>query len=242
MSEFFQTLLQSFHTIDFGMLLPVIVSIVITEALLSVDNVLVVVALARELPAHLQARARFIGIVVLGLGFRLVALFFANFIMQYTAFLIAGALYLIYLCLSHIFQSKEEERERKAHSSFWRVVLAIGLADLAFSIDNVVVACGLSTDIRLVWLGVGAGMVSMFFVSSLAAKIVAKYPKLERAAFIIVGIIGVLIILEHLVDPLISSYHEVDLHIGETAKFAVIMLIVLYTIIREELNKRKIKK
>ena len=134
--------------------LPVIVSLFFLEVLLSIDNALVNASLAEGL--HFEKdrkKAIKIGIIG-GAVLRLVALFFATYIIQNKWILILGALYLVYLALDHLFLNREDENHKlKKVYTFWGVVTQIIFADIVFSIDNVISAVGLSHNYKVVVIG-----------------------------------------------------------------------------------------
>lgn len=134
---------------------------------------------------------------------------------------ILGAAYLIKLAFENLAKNagkKEEEEEdgadgfsRKAGVSFWAVVLNLELADLAFSLDNVVAAVALSDQLWVVMVGVALGIVTMRFAATIFTWMIQREPILEQAAYIIVFNIGV--------ELLIAEFFEV--HIAAWEKFAV---------------------
>lgn len=134
---------------------------------------------------------------------------------------ILGAAYLIKLAFENLAKNagkKEEEEEdgaegfsRKAGVSFWAVVLNLELADLAFSLDNVVAAVALSDQLWVVMVGVALGIVTMRFAATVFTWMIQREPILEQAAYIIVFNIGI--------ELLIAEFFEV--HIAAWEKFAV---------------------
>ncbi len=134
---------------------------------------------------------------------------------------ILGAAYLIKLAFENLAKnvSKEEGDEvdetegfsRKTGVSFWAVVLNLELADLAFSLDNVVAAVALSDQLWVVMVGVALGIITMRFAATIFTWMIQREPILEQAAYIIVFNIGV--------ELLIAEFFEV--HIAAWEKFAV---------------------
>ena len=105
--------------------LPVIFSLIIIEGLLSVDNALAIAALAAHLPAKQRSLA-----MRLGIGgaypFRILALYFANIIIQNAWLKIAGAAYLLHLLLAH-FAGKLDAADEAGNGQ--GVALAAGSGD-----------------------------------------------------------------------------------------------------------------
>ena len=211
--------------------LPVIISLALIEVLLSIDNALVNASLAEPLPESQRRLAIRLGILG-GAALRLVALFFATLIISNKWILIIGGLYLIYLAIDHLYIKKDDQGHNlKYKTTLAAVIMQIIFADAVFSIDNVVSAVGLSHNYYVVICGVLIGIVSMLFVTTLVSAIIHKHPPLKKAAYVIVGLIGFVLLLETLLD----------LHITEFTKFAVIMS-VLFTayVFSHRQNKKKL--
>jgi predicted tellurium resistance membrane protein TerC len=136
--------------------LPIIVSLFIIEVLLSVDNALVNATLAESLPEEKRKKALRIGIL-LGALFRIVALLLASIIIQNIWLKILGGLYLVYLAIAHLGKTiNEDGKTIVAKPTYRGVVFQIALADIVFSLDNVISAVSFSDNIYIVMLGVGA--------------------------------------------------------------------------------------
>jgi predicted tellurium resistance membrane protein TerC len=135
--------------------LPIIVSLFIIEVLLSVDNALVNATLAESLPEEKRKKALRIGIL-LGALFRIVALLLASIIIQNIWLKILGGLYLVYLAIAHLGKTiNEDGKTIVAKPTYRGVVFQIALADIVFSLDNVISAVSFSDNIYIVMLGVG---------------------------------------------------------------------------------------
>lgn len=137
-------------------------------------------------------------------------LFIATWVIQNRWLLLLGGLYLIKLAADHLGETGPGQVEaeaslaagvpiRRAGRSFWSVVLAVELADLAFSLDNVVAAVALSRELWVVFTGVALGIVTMRFAAGIFVWMIQRYPVLEAAAYILVFNIGTELLLEDLV-------------------------------------------
>src|SRR4030095_9382970 len=87
---------------------PVILSLIVIEGLLSVDNALAIAAMASHLPGRQKILALRLGIIG-AYVFRGIALAFAAFIIEHAWLKFVGAAYLIHLMCTHF-----AERDRKA--------------------------------------------------------------------------------------------------------------------------------
>ena len=106
------------------------------------------------------------------------------------------------------------------------------IGEFAFSLDNVVAAVGLTTNVPLVVAGVLVGIVTMFFASAIVARVVRRYPQLVDVAFLIVGFIGVAMATEQ----------ALGVEIRPTAKFLVILGMIAVTVAYDEGKRRRSNK
>lgn len=196
-----------------------ILSITVLELMLSVDNAIVNASLAEDLPPHLQKKAIYTGI---GLGalFRVICLFFASLIIDNPAIKIAGGFYLLWLAYSHFFRSPKESKELRKHPHFWKVIGQIGVADLVFSIDNVVGAVGISSHFAYVVFGVLIGITTMIFVTPIMLGLMNKSPTLIKTAYGIIAYVGASILLDAFIG----------IHPAEWFTFILILLAISVTI------------
>lgn len=182
--------------------LPVILSLIIIEGLLSVDNALGIAAMANHLPGKQKQQALRWGIIG-AYVFRGLALAFASFIIANPWLKIAGAAYLIYLMCRHFAEHRHIEEEgagktaaNLAGRGFWATVLSIEIMDLSLSVDNVVAAVALSPEIWVVCTGVFIGILTLRLVAGFCIPLIQKYPILESTAFILIGYVGLILVFE----------------------------------------------
>jgi YkoY family integral membrane protein len=212
--------------------LPVILSLVLIEGLLSVDNALAIAAMARHLDNKQRQLAMNIGYIG-AYGFRVVALLVASWIIENHWIMLLGALYLVWLMCAHfVGQKEQEEDEGEAvnvhHRTFGATIVMISLMDLSLSVDNVVAAIALSPDkLWPVYVGVTIGIVALRLIAGVAVKLIEKYPVLEHTAFILVGYVGLLLLAE-------LQFPETFQHISPAQlkiyKFGGIVLLTSLTI------------
>lgn len=203
--------------------LPIIFSLVIMEVLLSVDNALVLAAMVSHLKGREQTlalRAGMIGAYVL----RGVALVFASVLIANTWLRLFGAAYLFYLMSKKLADDHDQEQAGKselANRSFWYTVLMVELADLSFSIDNVITAVALSPKLWVIIAGTFIGIAAMRFVAGYFAKLMKDYPALELASYLLVGYVGLQLLAHEL-------FH---FEVAAVAKLGIILSIVAMTLI-----------
>ena len=158
-------------------------------------------------------------------------LFIASWVIQNRWLLLLGGLYLIKLAADHLGETPEEARAaaaraagqpiRRSERGFWSVVVAVELADLAFSLDNVVAAVALSRELWVVMTGVFLGIVTMRFAAVLFTRLIERYPVLEAAAYILVLNIGIELLLEDIFR----------IHISDLQKFGVSLSTLVVTLL-----------
>ena len=204
--------------------LPIILSLIVIEGLLSVDNALAIAAMASELPEHQKKRALRLGIIG-AYAFRALALAAAGWIIGNPWIKMIGALYLVYLMCAHLTdaQSRDAAGRPAKKSGFWMTVLSIELMDLSLSVDNVVAAVALSPKLWLVCTGVFIGILALRLLAGVCIGLIQKFPILAETAFLLVGYVGFLLIFE------LSLGWE----IGSLAKFGGIALIIALTLTYE---------
>jgi tellurite resistance protein TerC len=128
----------------------------------------------------------------------------ANQIIRYPWLQFVGGAYLVYLGIEHLAASDEPVGGGQTTTSthvapgFWQVVLMVELADLAFSLDNVVAAVALADHIVVVLVGVALGILALRWAASFFSVMVEREPILQDAAYLLVLVIGLRFCLEHL--------------------------------------------
>jgi len=219
---------------------PVIISLIIIEGLLSVDNALAIAAMASHLPGKQKYWALRVGILG-AYVFRGLALLLAQYIIANPWLKLIGAAYLIHL-MAHHFASrykaaKAEEAEAAAEEArangeavvavakvaqrgFWATVASIELMDLSLGVDNVVAAVALSDEMWVVCTGVFIGILALRFVAGHCIKLIEKFPVLEHTAFLLIGFVGLLLVFELTVHHNVKTYE----------KFTGIVAIIAFTI------------
>jgi YkoY family integral membrane protein len=201
LASFFQGVAQSYGqffslqallaTLSDPVSLGIIGSLIILEGLLSSDNALVLAILVRELPKRQQKKALFYGIWGAYL-FRFLAIGFGVYLVQIRWVKVIGALYLLWMAAKYFFSNPEDDEqalEGKA-KSFWGVVLQVELMDIAFSIDSVLAAFGVSGKVWVLFLGAVFGILMMRGVARIFLVLIEKFPELETTAYVLIGLIG----------------------------------------------------
>ena len=206
----------------------IIVQLIFLEGLLSLDNAAVLGAMVAPLPNHepvpwpawlawlgrildpilggQQDAALKVGLLGAYAG-RGLMLLIAHWVIQYPWLQVVGGAYLVYLGVEHLGISDAEEAAAHGRPappvevpSFWRVVVMVELADLVFSLDNVVAAVALADHIVVVLIGVALGILALRWAASMFAVMVEREPVLLKAAYALVLAIGLRFCLEQIFE------------------------------------------
>ncbi len=194
----------------------IIIQVIFLEGVLSIDNAAVLGAMVSILPKHemvpwpsplkflgppvhrllggQQAAALKVGLLGAYAG-RGLMLVLASFVIHNDLLKFLGAAYLIKLAFENL-GAPEQGEEGAVHGKslegkgFWNVVIAVELADLAFSLDNVVAVIALSDNLAIVMFGVAMGIITMRFAAGIFTWMISKEPILKPAAYMVVFNIG----------------------------------------------------
>lgn len=215
--------------------IPVIISLIIIEGLLSVDNALAIAAMASHLPGKQKYQALKWGIIGAYL-FRGLCLAFAAWIIENPWLKICGAAYLVYLMSEHFTGGGDEDNDGKPDApnqrGFIATIIAIEIMDLSLSVDNVVAAVAMSPKLWVVCLGVFIGILALRFVAGACIKLIEKFPILADTAFLLIGYVGFILCYELLSDP--HSGFQVlpgPVHVSAGQKFIGIVIILVVSIL-----------
>ncbi len=176
--------------------LGIIGTLIILEGLLSADNALVLAVMVRSLPKDQQRKALFYGIWGAYI-FRFIAIGVGVYLVKIQWVKILGALYLLWLPIKYFYakynssgEAHNEVQVNTVAKNFWGVVLQVELMDIAFSIDSVLAAFGLSEQLWVLFTGAIFGILMMRGVAQIFMKLIERYPELESAAYILIALIG----------------------------------------------------
>ncbi len=184
------------------------------EIVLGIDNIIFLSILVGRLPEHQRALGR-----TLGLGFamltRLALLFSLTWVMSLThpfmspfgydisgrdIILIGGGLFLLYKATMEIHQSVEggdEVAELKTGSStFLIVILQIAVLDIVFSLDSVITAVGLVSQISIMAIAIVIAVGVMMFAAKSIGEFVENHPTVKVLALAFLVVVGLTLIME----------------------------------------------
>lgn len=204
-----------------------ILSLVMMECLLSVDNAVVLAAQTRVLPnLREQEESLFYGIWGSYL-FRFIVIGIGTYLINFWEIKVLGAAYLLYMAYRFFrvkfFGRKALHQHRRQLASrfsgrrrFWAVVAQVEFTDIVFSVDSVLAALAVSDNPVVVLIGGVLGILSMRGVAEVIMRLMRRIPELEPMAYVLIIIIAVKLFL---------TIPAIDLEIPASL-FGIFILIV----------------
>ncbi|MBI3960940.1 MAG: TerC family protein [Chloroflexi bacterium] len=213
--------------------LVALLTLLMLEIVLGIDNVIFIAILSGKLPQNQQARARTTGIS-LAVITRILLLLSITWIMRLTEpfialgghgisgrdlILLVGGLFLIGKSTFEIhekLESSEHSRIATVAASFASVIVQIILVDIVFSLDSVITAVGISGNL---WVMVPAVVIAagvMLFFAGFISGFVERHPTMKILALAFLILIGFLLVLEGWLHEAVS-----ELHLKNYAYFAM---------------------
>ncbi len=191
------------------------------ELVLGVDNVLVIAIFVARLPEERRQKAR-----VLGLAFAMVARILMLAVVVSLArltqpliwnlsvrdlILIAGGLFLLYKAVKEIHHTISMEDEHAGHSTgasgaYVAIISQIVLLDIVFSVDSVITAVGLTSELWIIITAVVVSFAGILFFARPIGEFILSHPALKILALSFLITIGVTIFMEGLHKHVPKAY------------------------------------
>jgi predicted tellurium resistance membrane protein TerC len=183
-----------------------LVTLVVMEVVLGIDNLIFISILTNKLPAHQQKTAR-----------RLVLLATISFIVQltepaFTAFghgfswrdliLIAGGLFLVWKATREIHHNVDpgaDEADPLGHvvqMSIGAAIFQILVLDIVFSIDSIITAVGMTDEIAIMYIAVIVAVSAMLVAAEPLSRFIASNPSIVMLALSFLLMIGMTLIAD----------------------------------------------
>lgn len=191
-----------------------LLTLIALEVVLGIDNIVFISILSSRLPESEQAKARRIGIV-LAMVMRIGLLAVISWIMRLDEelfsvsrfsfsgkdlILIGGGLFLIYKSVKEIHHKMEGAGEEgdgnRKQISFASVIGQILLLDLVFSIDSIITAVGLVSELWIMYTAVIVTVLIMLVAAGPISNFVNRHPAFKILALSFLMLIGFTLLVE----------------------------------------------
>lgn len=200
------------HVLTSGKDWMIILTLILMECLLSVDNAVVLAAQTKVLPDKSQQRkSLFYGLWGAYL-FRFIVIGIGTYLINFWEIKLAGSIYLFYLAFKFFYNQRhsqestdKEKKKAVTHkhkkkrkyilSLFWRTVISIEAMDIVFSIDSVLASLAVSNNPVIVLIGGMIGILCMRGVAEIIIKLMDIIPELQPMAYVLIAIIALKLFL-----------------------------------------------
>jgi predicted tellurium resistance membrane protein TerC len=200
-----------------------LVTLLALEIVLGIDNIVFISILTGKLPAERQARARTVGLALAMLT-RVGLLLSLSWIIRLTEpifsvlehdisgrdmILILGGLFLMAKSTHEIHEKLEGEEghgQARGRVSFGWVIVQILLLDIIFSLDSVITAVGMVSELSVMIIAVVLAVIFMMFFAGSISAFVERHPTIKMLALSFLILIGVTLVLEGLHQHVPKGY------------------------------------
>ena len=215
-----------------------LVTLTALEIVLGIDNIIFISILTGKLPVHQRPRAQRIGLA-LAMITRLLLLFSLTWIMRLTEpffsilghgisgrdiILIVGGLFLLAKSTMEIHDKLVGEEQHtsgaKGSASFKGIIIQIMFLDIIFSLDSVITAVGMASQLAVMATAVILSVGVMLFFAGAVSRFVDRHPTIKVLALSFLLLIGVSLIADGL------SFHIPKGYIYFAMAFSVLVEMI----------------
>jgi predicted tellurium resistance membrane protein TerC len=233
-----------------------LLTLIVMEVVLGIDNVIFVSIVMNRLPADQRAKARKWW-MILGILIRITLLMFIGWIVRATdpvlnimgnglsirdLIMLGGGLFLLVKTTKEIHHKLEgelpqdENNEKKAATSFMNIMAQIVTIDIVFSFDSIITAVGIAKHVPVMIIAVIIAMITMFLFAERISTFIHQHPTLKMLALSFLVMVGVVLIVEGWAP---EQAHE--LGIKNYVYFAMAFSVVV-EILNMQIRKKSAKK
>ena len=194
-----------------------LVTLVVMEVVLGIDNLIFISILSNKLPEHQRQKVRRIGIglalvmrlALLSIIAWLVGLVQPVFTVAGNAFswkdliLIAGGLFLIWKATKEIHHNVDPhggddvlDKKSAVTMSFGSAIVQIILLDMIFSLDSILTAVGMTDNLAVMYIAVIVAVTVMLIAADPLANFIARNPTVVMLALGFLLMIGAVLIAD----------------------------------------------
>lgn len=190
-----------------------IITLSFFEIILSLDNAVALSSITEELEIQHQNVVLNLGILFSYL-FRIGLIFCATWIVRYWQLKLIAALYLFYLVGDYLYDFAPEDSKSKKHTLL-SAIIAVVFTDLAFSLDSISAAVGMSDRFIVIIAGSAIGVLALRFLTELFQKWMHTFLYLEVSGYLAIFFVAIKLLLEIMMPNLaISELTEIIIVAG----------------------------
>lgn len=197
-------------------ILIALVTLIVLEVILGIDNIIFISILSDRLPEAERKTLRYWGIG-LAMLMRLGLLAFISWILKLDAtlfsiaqfdisgkdlILIGGGLFLLYKSTKEIYhkteQANQEQENGAKKATFRQLLMQVIILDLVFSIDSIITAVGMVSELWVMYAAVIITVLIMLVAAAPISNFINQHPSFKVLALCFLMIIGVALIAEGL--------------------------------------------
>ncbi|BAN99751.1 integral membrane protein TerC [Plautia stali symbiont] len=191
-----------------------LVTLIVLELVLGIDNLVFIAILVEKLPPTLRDRARVLGLL-LALVSRLVLLASLSWLVTLTQplftlfqhsfsarnlLLLGGGIFLLFKATTELNAwlegSDEESGQNNSGAKFWPVVAQVVVLDAIFSLDAVITAVGMVNDLPVMMIAVTIAILLMLLASKPLTRFVNGHPTIVILCLSFLLMIGFSLVAE----------------------------------------------
>ena len=190
-------------------------TLTLLEIVLGIDNIIMISILVSHMPKALQPRTRIVGLA-LAMVTRILLLLSITWVMRLTTdlftvmgegfsgrdlILFFGGLFLLWKSSQEIYHGLEGEDEpeqepQAARGQFFYTIIQIAIIDIVFSLDSVITAVGMVSDIPVMIAAIVVAVLIMMWSSGAISDFIDRHPSLKMLALSFLTLVGTVLIAE----------------------------------------------
>ncbi|WP_122416146.1 TerC family protein [Pseudomonas viridiflava] len=184
------------------------------EIVLGIDNIIMISILVGHMPKAMQPRTRIVGLA-LAMVTRILLLLSITWVTRLTddlfsvlgkgfsgrdLILFCGGLFLLWKSSQEIYHGLEGEEEgatpRGGNGQFFYTIIQIAILDIVFSLDSVITAVGMVSDIPVMIAAIVTAVLVMMLCSGAISDFINRHPSLKMLALSFLILVGTVLIAD----------------------------------------------
>jgi predicted tellurium resistance membrane protein TerC len=183
------------------------------ELVLGIDNIIFISILCDKLPRATREKARRIGLLM-AMVMRIGLLFLLSWMVGLTAvlftvfeeafsgrdlILIFGGLFLLWKStteIHHNLEGGDGEKSDAVEATFTGVIVQIAIIDIVFSLDSIITAVGMVSEVTIMVAAVIASVSLMMLFARQIGEFVSEHPSIKMLALSFLVVVGVILIVD----------------------------------------------